>query len=85
MAEEQRQRYLPRSPRAKLVGCFGLTEPDLGSDPGGMKTRARKVDGGYRADRRQDVDHQQPDRRRVRGLGQERRAARSAASSSRRA
>ena len=34
--------------RGELVGCFGLTEPDHGSDPGGMRTRARKVDGGYR-------------------------------------
>ncbi len=46
--EEQRQQYLPRLARAELVGCFGLTEPDHGSDAGGMKTRARKVDGGYR-------------------------------------
>ena len=54
-----------------MVGCFGLTEPDHGSDPGGMKTRARKVAGGYRLQRRQDVDHQLADRRRVRGLGQD--------------
>jgi glutaryl-CoA dehydrogenase len=46
-SEEQRQRFLPRLARGELVGCFGLTEPDHGSDPGGMKTRARKADGGY--------------------------------------
>lgn len=40
--------YLPRLASGELVGCFGLTEPDHGSDPGGMKTRAVKVDGGYR-------------------------------------
>jgi glutaryl-CoA dehydrogenase len=46
-SEEQRQKYLPRLASGELVGCFGLTEPDAGSDPGGMKTRAKKVDGGY--------------------------------------
>jgi len=45
--EEQRQRFLPKLATGEWVGCFGLTEPDHGSDPGGMKTRARKVDGGY--------------------------------------
>jgi glutaryl-CoA dehydrogenase len=45
--EEQRQKYLPKLATGELVGCFGLTEPDHGSDPGGMKTRAKKVDGGY--------------------------------------
>src|SRR4029077_12163387 len=43
----QRQKYLPKLATGEWVGCFGLTEPDHGSDPGGMKTRARKVDGGY--------------------------------------
>ena len=47
-SEEQRQKYLPRLATGELVGCFGLTEPDHGSDPGGMKTRAKSVDGGYR-------------------------------------
>ncbi len=46
--EQQRQKYLPKLATGESVGCFGLTEPDHGSDPGGMKTRARKVDGGYR-------------------------------------
>jgi len=45
--EEQRQKYLPRLATGEIVGCFGLTEPDHGSDPGSMKTRAKKVDGGY--------------------------------------
>jgi glutaryl-CoA dehydrogenase len=47
-SEAQRQKYLPRLATGELVGCFGLTEPDHGSDPGGMKTRAAKVAGGYR-------------------------------------
>jgi glutaryl-CoA dehydrogenase len=45
--EEQRKKYLPGLAAGTLVGCFGLTEPDHGSDAGGMKSRARKVDGGY--------------------------------------
>jgi glutaryl-CoA dehydrogenase len=44
----QRDRYLPRLASGEWIGCFGLTEPDHGSDPGGMATRARKADGGYR-------------------------------------
>jgi glutaryl-CoA dehydrogenase len=43
----QKKKYLPKLATGEWVGCFGLTEPDAGSDPGGMKTRARKVDGGY--------------------------------------
>jgi glutaryl-CoA dehydrogenase len=46
--EEQRRKYLPRLASGEWIGCFGLTEPDAGSDPGGMRTRAEKVDGGYR-------------------------------------
>ncbi|MBT5267124.1 MAG: acyl-CoA dehydrogenase [Rhodospirillaceae bacterium] len=46
-SEEQRQKYLPKLATGEWVGCFGLTEPDHGSDPGGMRTRAKKVDGGY--------------------------------------
>jgi len=46
--EDQRQKYLPRLASGDWVGCFGLTEPDAGSDPGGMLTRARAVAGGYR-------------------------------------
>jgi len=47
-SEEQRQRYLPRLASGEWIGCFGLTEPDAGSDPAGMRTRAKKIDGGYR-------------------------------------
>lgn len=46
--EETRQKYLPKLASGEWVGCFGLTEPNHGSDPGAMITRARKVDGGYR-------------------------------------
>ncbi|SMF40502.1 acyl-CoA dehydrogenase [Pseudogulbenkiania subflava] len=45
--EAQKDKYLPKLASGEWVGCFGLTEPDAGSDPGSMKTRARKVDGGY--------------------------------------
>jgi glutaryl-CoA dehydrogenase len=47
-SEEQRMKYLPKLATGEWVGCFGLTEPDAGSDPGGMRTRATKIDGGYR-------------------------------------
>ena len=46
-SETQRLKFLPRLARGELIGCFGLTEPDHGSDPGSMKTRATAVDGGY--------------------------------------
>jgi glutaryl-CoA dehydrogenase len=47
-SEAQRAKYLPRLASGEIVGCFGLTEPDHGSDPGSMTSRARRVDGGYR-------------------------------------
>ncbi|HEX8481769.1 MAG TPA: acyl-CoA dehydrogenase [Allosphingosinicella sp.] len=47
-SEEQKRRWLPGLATGELIGCFGLTEPDAGSDPGGMRTRAQKIDGGYR-------------------------------------
>ena len=47
-SEEQRQKYLPGLISGELIGCFGLTEPDAGSDPAGMKTRAVKTDTGYK-------------------------------------
>ena len=47
-SEEQRLNYLPGLASGELIGCFGLTEPDAGSDPGGMRTRATRIDGGYR-------------------------------------
>jgi glutaryl-CoA dehydrogenase len=46
-SEEQKEFYLPQMANGDLIGCFGLTEPDAGSDPGSMKTNAKKVDGGY--------------------------------------
>jgi glutaryl-CoA dehydrogenase len=46
-SEEQKQKFLPKLASGEFIGCFGLTEPDAGSDPGGMKTRARKTEGGY--------------------------------------
>ncbi len=46
-SEEQRQKYLPKLASGQWIGCFGLTEPDAGSDPGSIKTRAEKVQGGY--------------------------------------
>ena len=47
-SEEQRKKYLPKLATGEFIGCFGLTEPDAGSDPGGMKTRAEKTANGYR-------------------------------------
>ncbi|WP_265562667.1 acyl-CoA dehydrogenase [Sphingomicrobium arenosum] len=46
-SEEQKKKYLPKLATGEMVGCFGLTEPDAGSDPGGMRTTAKKIDGGY--------------------------------------
>ncbi|MCB1933660.1 MAG: acyl-CoA dehydrogenase [Candidatus Accumulibacter sp.] len=47
-SEEQKRKYLPRLASGELIGCFGLTEPNHGSDPGSMTSRARRADGGYR-------------------------------------
>ncbi len=47
-SEDQKKKYLPKLATGEFIGCFGLTEPDAGSDPSGMKTRAEKVDGGYK-------------------------------------
>jgi glutaryl-CoA dehydrogenase len=47
-SEAQRRKYLPGLASGELIGCFGLTEPDAGSDPGGMGTRATRIEGGYR-------------------------------------
>lgn len=47
-SEDQRKKYLPKLATGEWIGCFGLTEPDAGSDPGGMATRAEKISGGYR-------------------------------------
>jgi glutaryl-CoA dehydrogenase len=47
-SDEQREKWLPKLAKGEKVGCFGLTEPDYGSNPGGMVTKAEKMDGGYR-------------------------------------
>jgi glutaryl-CoA dehydrogenase len=47
-SEAQRRKYLPKLAKGEMIGCFGLTEPDYGSDPGSMATRAEKVQGGYK-------------------------------------
>ena len=47
-SDAMKEKYLPKLATGELIGCFGLTEPDHGSDPGGMKTRAQKVDGGWK-------------------------------------
>ena len=47
-SDEQREKYLPKLATGEWIGCFGLTEPDAGSDPGGLRTRAEPIDGGYR-------------------------------------
>ena len=46
-SEEQKKRFLPDMAKGELIGCFGLTEPDAGSDPSSMKTKSKRVDGGY--------------------------------------
>ncbi|MFX8766524.1 acyl-CoA dehydrogenase family protein, partial [Acinetobacter baumannii] len=47
-SDDQKKKYLPKLATGEWVGCFGLTEPNAGSDPAGMVTRAEKIDGGYR-------------------------------------
>ena len=72
-SEEQKHEWLPRMATGEAIGCFGLTEPDVGSDPGSMRTRARRDGVRLGARRSQDVDHQRLRRRRRRGLGADRR------------
>ncbi len=72
--ETQRKKYLPKLASGEWVGCFGLTEPDAGSDVESMKTRAEKVSDGYRTHRLEDVDFQCADGGRLRDLGEVRRA-----------
>ncbi len=69
-SEEQRRKYLPKLASGEWIGCFGLTEPDAGSDPAGMKTKAVKTEGRLSPDRRQDVDLERAFRRRVRRVGE---------------
>ena len=70
-SEAQKQQYLPQAgDAARCVGCFGLTEPDAGSDPGCMKTQGGAGQRRLPAQRLQDVDHQFADRRCGGGLGE---------------
>jgi glutaryl-CoA dehydrogenase len=69
-SEEQKMRFLPRMAAGELVGCFGLTEADGGSDPASMKTKAVAVDGGYRLNGAKYWITNSPISRPGRGLGQ---------------
>jgi alkylation response protein AidB-like acyl-CoA dehydrogenase len=83
--EAQKQKYLPKLATGEWIGCFGLTEPNHGSDPGSMVTRAKQVEGRLQADRQQDVDLQLARSPTCSSSGRRPRTASSAASSSRRA
>ena len=74
-SEEQKQQWLPGMAAGELIGCFGLTEPDHGSDPAGDANPCAARRLGLGAQRPQDVDHQRLGRRRRGGLGQHRRRA----------
>ena len=75
-SEEQKQRWLPAMAKGEKLGCFGLTEPDAGSNPDAMRTRAVPDGNRLRAERRENVDHLRLDCRCGCGLGEERRARR---------
>ena len=72
-SEAQRRKYLPKLATGEWIGCFGLTEPNHGSDPGSMITRARAAMGGYSLAGIEDVDLELADRRRVHRVGEDRR------------
>ena len=72
-SEEQKERWLPPMHRGEVIGCFGLTEPDAGSDPGSMRTHARRDGSGLDPERREDVDHERLYRRHRDRLGAHRR------------
>ena len=66
----QKQKFIPKLATGEWIGCFGLTEPNHGSDPGGMMTRAKTSRRRIRLDRNEIVDHEQSHRRRLHRLGQ---------------
>ncbi len=68
-SDEQKENWLPRLQSGQAVGCFGLTEPDFGSNPAGMRTTARRDGDALGAERREDLDHQRHRRRCRRGVG----------------
>ena len=68
-SEEQKERWLPGMAAGETIGCFGLTEPDAGSNPAGMRTRAKKTGRRLGPQRLEDVDHQRLAGRRGRGVG----------------
>ena len=68
-SEEQKQRWLPAMHDGEAIGCFGLTEPDAGSDPGSMRTHARRDGSDWMLNGAEDVDHERHGRRRRRRLG----------------
>ena len=72
-SEEQKQQWLPQMAAGDAIGCFGLTEPDAGSDPGAMRTRARRDGSDWVLHGPEDVDHQRVGRRRRGRLGAHRR------------
>ena len=72
-SDAQKEKWLPLLQSGKAIGCFGLTEPQFGSNPGGMLTRAVKKGDRLRAERRKNVDHQRLHRGRGGGVGQVRR------------
>ena len=72
-SEEQRMKWLPKMAQGEVIGCFGLTEPDYGSNPAGMITRAREQkDGSWILNGAQDVDHQRVHGAREHRVGQDR-------------
>ena len=72
-SEEQKRRWLAPMAKCEKIGCFGLTEPEAGSDPGSLSTTAVEKDGGYVLERREEVDRQRLLLGRGRDLGQDRR------------